>query len=177
METVLLRDALTVMEERRSVRNYTGEMVSREEVEKILHAAMAAPAAIHMLPWKFIVVTNKEKLEKLAFGLPFAKMIPQAGTCIVVCAVPDEAALSSELFSLLDCTCASENILLAAEALGLGAVWTAVYPNQESIDFVRKELSIPAHIIPLNIIPIGHATGQDKPKKKYDPKNIHWEKW
>ena len=99
METVLLRDALTVMEERRSVRNYTGEMVSRGEVEKILHAAMAAPAAIHMLPWKFIVVTNKEKLEKLAFGLPFAKMIPQAGTCIVVCAVPDEAALSSELFS------------------------------------------------------------------------------
>jgi nitroreductase len=177
METILLKDALTVIEERKSVRNYTGEKVSKEDVEKILHAAMAAPAAIHMLPWKFIVVTNKAKLEKLAAGLPFAKMISKAGTCIVVCAFPDEAALSNDIVAIIDCTCASQNILLAAEALGLGAVWTAVYPNQESIDFVRKELNIPPYVIPLNIIPIGYPTGEDKHKKKYDPKNIHWEKW
>ena len=177
METVLLKDALTVIEERKSVRNYTGEKVSKADLEKILHAAMSAPAAIHMLPWKFIVVTNKEKLEKLAVGLPFAKMISKAGTCIAVCAFPDEAALSSDIFAIMDCSCASQNILLAAEALGLGAVWTAVYPNQESIDFVRKELNIPPYVIPLNIIPIGYPTGEDKHKKKYDPKNIHWEKW
>ena len=177
METVLLKDALTVIEERKSVRNYTGEKVSKEDVEKILHAAMAAPAAIHMLPWKFIVVTNKEKLKKLSIGLPFAKMIAKAGTCIAVCAFPDEAALSNDIVAIIDCTCASQNILLAAEALGLGAVWTAVYPNQESIDFVRKELNIPPYVIPLNIIPIGYPTGEDKHKKKYDLKNIHWEKW
>ena len=177
MESVLLKDALTVIEERKSVRNYTGEKVSKDDLDKILHAAMAAPAAIHMLPWKFIVVTNKEKLEKLAVGLPFAKMISKAGTCIAVCALPDEAALSNDIVAIIDCTCASQNILLAAEALGLGAVWTAVYPNQESINFVRKELNIPPYVIPLNIIPIGYPTGEDKHKKKYDPKNIHWEKW
>jgi len=177
METVLIKDALTVIEERKSVRNYTGEKVSKEDLEKILHAAMAAPAAIHMLPWKFIVVTDKIKLEKLAVGLPFAKMISKAGTCIVVCVFPDEAAMSNEIIAIIDCTCASQNILLAAEALGLGAVWTAVYPNQESINFVRKELNIPPYVIPLNIIPIGYPTGEDKHKKKYDPKNIHWEKW
>ena len=104
-------------------------------------------------------------------------MISKAGTCIAVCALPDEAALNNEIVAIIDCTCASQNILLAAEALGLGAVWTAVYPNQESINFVRKELNIPPYVIPLNIIPIGYPTGEDKHKKKYDPKNIHWEKW
>jgi len=177
METVMLKDALTVIHERKSVRSYTGEAVSKEDIDKILRAAMAAPAAIHMLPWKFIVVTDKAKLKALADRLLFAKMLIKAGTCIVVCAVPREAAMSSEAFAILDCTCASQNILLAAEALGLGAVWTAVYPNKDLIDFVRKELNIPQNIIPLNVIPVGHPTGEEKVQDKYDAKNIHWEKW
>jgi len=177
METVMLKDALTVIQERKSVRSYTGEPVSKEDIDKLLRAAMAAPAAIHMIPWKFIVVTDKLKLKALADGLPFAKMLIKAGTGIVVCAVPEEAAMSSEAFAILDCTCASENILLAAEALGLGAVWTAVYPNKELMDFVRKELNIPQHIIPLNVIPVGHPTGEEKSQDKYDAKNIRWEKW
>lgn len=177
METVMLKDALTVIKERKSVRSYRGEPVSKEDIDRILHAAMAAPAAIHMLPWKFIVITDKIKLKELADGLPFAKMLVKAGTAIVVCAVPEEAALSSEAFAILDCTCASENILLAAEALGLGAVWTAVYPNKEIMDFVRTALNIPPGVIPLNVIPIGHPTGEDKAQDKYDAANIHREKW
>ena len=160
METVMLKGSLTVIHERKSVRSYTGEPVSKEDIDKILHAAMAAPAAIHMMPWKFIVVTNRAKLKVLADGLPFAKMLIKAGTGIVVCAVPKEAAMNSEEFAILDCSCASENILLSAEALGLGAVWTAIYPNKDLMDFVRKELNIPLHIIPLNVIPIGHPTGK-----------------
>jgi len=177
METVMLKDALTVIHERKSVRSYTGEPVSKNDINTILRAAMAAPAAIHLLPWKFIVVTDKNKLRGLANGLPFAKMLVKAGTGIVVCAVPEEAALGSKEFAILDCTCASENILIAAEALELGAVWTAVYPNNELMDFVRKELNIPKHIIPLNVIPVGHPTGDDKAQDKYDANNIHWEKW
>ena len=177
METVMLKDALTVIQERKSVRSYTGEPVSNEDIDKLLRAAMAAPAAIHMMPWKFIVVTDKAKLKALADGLPFAKMLTKAGSGIVVCAVPEEAAMSSETFAILDCTCASENILLAAEALGLGAVWTAVYPDKELMDFVRKEMNIPQHVIPLNVIPVGHPTDEEKAQDKYDAKNIHWEKW
>jgi nitroreductase len=177
METTMLKDALTVMKERKSVRSYTGEAVLKTDIDKIIRAAMTAPAAIHMLPWKFIVVTDKTKLKALADGLPFAKMLTAAGTGIVVCAVPGEAAMSSEAFAIIDCSCASENILLAAEALGLGAVWTAVYPNKQLMDFVRKELGIPQNIIPLNVIPVGHPTGQDKAQDKYDSNNIHWEKW
>ncbi len=177
MEAAMLKDALTVMQERKSVRTYTGEPVSKEEIDKILHAAMAAPAAIHMLPWKFIVVTDRDILKSLANGLPFAKMLTQAGTGIVVCAAPNEAAMGSDEFAIIDCTCASENILLAAEALGLGAVWTAVYPNEKLMDFVRSELNIPHTIIPLNIIPVGHPAGVEKPQDKFDAANIHWEKW
>lgn len=177
MQTTLFKDALTVIKERKSVRSYTGDHACKEDIVRILYAAMSAPAAIHMLPWKFIVITNTHTLKKLANELPFAKMLPQAGTAIVVCAVPGEAAMGSEDFAILDCACASENILLAAEALGLGAVWTAVYPNKELMDFVRKELNIPSTVIPLNIIPIGYATGEEKAHDKYDEKNIHWEKW
>ncbi|QEC66253.1 nitroreductase family protein [Panacibacter ginsenosidivorans] len=177
METVTFKDTLTVIQERKSVRNYTGEQVTKKDIDKILHAAMAAPAAIHMLPWKFIVVTDPEKLKVLANGLPFAKMLPKAGTGIIVCAVPGEAALGNEDFAIIDCACASENILLAAEALGLGAVWTAVYPNKELMDFIRKELNIPRHVIPLNVIPVGHPAGDESAQNKYNAKNIHWEKW
>ena len=173
----MIHDALTVIEERKSVRHYTGERVRKEDIEQILRAAMAAPAAVHMLPWKFIVVTGSQKIKELANGLPFAKMLTEAGTAIVVCAVPQEAALGNEDFAIIDCTCASENILLAAEALGLGAVWTAVYPNKQSMDFVRSVLNIPSDIIPLNLIPIGYSTGEDKAKEKFDPSNIHWEQW
>ncbi len=176
MET-MIHDALTVIQERKSVRSYTGQVVSKEDIDIILRAAMAAPAAIHMLPWKFIVVQNKELLEKLADGLPFAKMLITSGTGIVVCADPQEAAMGNEAFALLDCACASENILLAAEALGLGAVWTAVYPNKESMEFVRKTLAIPVRVIPLNVIPVGYPMGEEKAKDKFNQANIHWEKW
>lgn len=177
METLIMRDTLDVIYQRKSVRSYTGELVSDEDLNKVLRAGMAAPVAIHMIPWKFIVIRNKIKLKTLAEGLPFAKMLTQAGTGIVVCADPKQAARGSEEFAILDCTCASENILLAAEALGLGAVWTAVYPGRELMNFVRKELNIPRDIIPLNIIPIGHPTGEDQAQDKFDADNICWEKW
>lgn len=177
METVMLKDTLTTIMERKSVRSYTGAPVSKEDIDKLLHAAMAAPAAIHKLPWKFIVITDKAKLRTLSAGLPFAQMLSSAGTAIVVCAMPQEAAMGSESFAVMDCTCASENILLAAEAMGLGAVWTAVYPEIQLMTFVRTELNIPSNVIPINIIPIGHPKGDDKARDKYDSRNIHWQQW
>lgn len=177
MESTMIKDALTVIRERKSVRSFTGDPLTRDIIIQLLRAAMAAPAAVHLLPWKFIVVTDTQKLNDLAGGLPFAQMLRKAGVGIVVCAVPEEAAMQSEAYAILDCACASQNILLAAEALGLGAVWTAVYPNKELMDFVGDELSIPKNVIPLNIIPVGYPAGDDKAKDKYDENNIHWEKW
>lgn len=171
------KGCLEIIKTRKSVRHFTGEKVSRTDIETLLRAAMAAPAAMHMLPWKFIVVTEQDLLNRLARGLPFAKMLPDAGVGIIVCAAPAEATMSNLELAILDCACASENILLAAEAMGLGAVWTAVYPDEHKMEFVCKQLGIPRSIIPLNIIPVGYPTGEDMASEKFDARNIHWELW
>lgn len=138
---------------------------------------MAAPTAVNRQPWSFVVVTDRKILDLLKDGLPFAKMLEKAGAAIIVCAIPEKAYEHKLEYAIIDSSCASENMLLAAEALGLGAVWTAAYPNNDRMDFVRKALNIPENVIPLNVIPIGYPTGVDKPKDKFKPENIHWEKW
>lgn len=172
-----MSDALTVIHSRKSVRNFTGQAVSRDLLDKIVRAGMAAPTAVNMQPWSFIVVTYRPMLDKLNDGLPYAKMLGKAGAAIIVCAIPEKAYGGFKEFAVIDSTLAGENILLAAEALGLGAVWTAVYPDEDRMNVVRKVLDIPANIIPLNVIPIGYPAGTDKPKNKYKPENVHWEKW
>lgn len=143
----------------------------------IVKAGMAAPTAVNMQPWSFLIITDRKKMDNLAGLLPHAQMLDKAGAAIIVCAIPDKAFNRNLEFAIIDSACASENILLAAEALGLGAVWTAVYPDKERIDAVRKELNIPGDIIPLNVIPIGYPTGEDKPKDKFKPENVRWNKF
>jgi len=172
-----MADTLTVIHSRKSVRSFTGESVRKDTLDKIIRAGMAAPTAVNKQPWAFIVVTDRKTLATLAAGLPYAKMLDKAGAAIIVCAIPEKAYDKSQEFAVIDSTCASENILLAAEALGLGAVWTAAYPYKDRMDVVRNALNIPQDVIPLNVIPVGHLTGTDKPKDKYKPENVHWEKW
>ncbi len=172
-----LPDTITVIHNRKSVRNFTGESVTKEQIEILLKAGMAAPTAVNTQPWAFVVVTERSKLNSLADILPFAKMLYKAGAAISVCMIPEKAYEKRKEFAIMDCSAATENILLAAEALGLGAVWTAAEPWEELADHVRRILSIPKEIIPLNIIPIGHPTGEDVVKDKYKVENIHWEKW
>lgn len=170
-------DALQAIFQRKSVRNFTGEDVPKDKLEILLRAGMAAPSAVNMQPWEFIVITDRNTLQAMADNLPYAKMLDKAGACIVVCALPELAHRKSKDYAIIDCSCASQNILIAAEALGLGAVWTAVFPRIDRIEFVRKLLEIPKDVIPLNAIAIGIPTGEDQPKDKYKPEKIHYEKW
>lgn len=170
-------DAITTIHQRKSVRNFTGQGVSQEQLAAILCAGMAVPTAVNRQPWSFVAITERKTLDLLRDGLPHAKMLNKAGAAIVVCALPDKAHDQSLAFAVIDATCASENMLLAAEALGLGALWTAAYPNHDRMAFVRQTLQIPESVIPLNVIPVGHPTGADQPKDKFKPENIHWEKW
>jgi nitroreductase len=170
-------DALSVIHNRKSVRHFTGRKVSREDLITLAKAAMAAPTAVNMQPWSFIIVTDRKSMDSLADALPYAKMLDKAGAAIVVCALPQKAFRSSTELAVIDSACAGENLLLAAEALGLGAVWTGVYPDEDRMDAVRKELGIPGEIIPLNVIPVGYPTFEDKPKDKFKKENIHWDRW
>ncbi len=170
-------DALSVIHSRKSVRHFTGQAVSKADLEEIIRAGMAAPTAVDRRPWSFVVVTDRKTMDDLAAGLPFAKMLKKAGAAIIVCAIPDKAFDKKREYALIDAGCASENILLAVEALSLGAVWTAAYPDKGRMDHVRKVLKIPETVIPLNVIPVGVPTGEDKPRNKWDPAKIHWNIW
>ncbi|MEM5871392.1 MAG: nitroreductase family protein [Candidatus Aenigmatarchaeota archaeon] len=178
---------LQVIFNRKSVRDYTDESVSKEDLIDLLRAGMAAPSALDRRPWSFVVVTERETLDKLSKISPFSGMLKKAKAAIIVCGIPMKSLLLMKMVSLVskvshdywvqDCSAATENILLAAEAKGLGAVWIGVYPVEDKIAKVREILGIPENVIPLNIISIGHPTGKERPKNKFDPKNIHWEKW
>jgi nitroreductase len=173
----MVQDTFTVIHSRKSVRSFTGELVSSDDLLKIVKAGMAAPSAVNMQPWAFVIVMDRSVMDFLAAGLPYAKMLDKAGAAIVVCALSGKAFQNKVEYAILDAACASENILIAAEALGLGAVWTAVYPEQDREELVRKVLGFPDYVLPLSVIPIGHQTGVDQPKDKFKPENIHWEKW
>lgn len=168
---------LQVILNRRSVRDFTEEPVSEDVLEKLVRAGMSAPTARNMQPWSFIVVTGRETLDLLAEGLPYGKMLGKANASIVVCALPELANGQSVELAVVDCTCASENILLAAEALGLGAVWVASYPYDDRMSHVRSVLGIPGEVIPLCLIPLGHPVTSKPPIDKYKPERIHRERW
>lgn len=176
-EPEIAKETFSVIHSRKSVRYFTGATVSKENLDKIIRAGMAAPTAVNKQPWSFVVVTDKKKLDALAAGLPNARGIDKAGAAIIVCTEPEKANLQSKDFAIIDASLASENILLATEAMGLGGHWTASYPYEDKMKHVRTVLGIPANVIPLNVILVGVPTGEDKPKEKYQKDKIHWEKW
>lgn len=158
---------------RRSIRKYTEEPVNQEHIELLLKAAMAAPSASNRKPWQFVVVTERETLDALAEGHAHGKMLFDATLCISVCGDLTER----ERFWVQDCSAATENLLLAATALGLGAVWLGVYPRDERVAAVRQVLDLPEHITPLDLISIGHPAEEKEPRTQYDEGRVHWERW
>jgi len=172
------KDFFDVIYTRRSVRQFTGEKVKREDLMAMLRAGMSAPSAVNVQPWAFVVVTDRGTLDKLCQALPYAKMLDKAGAAIIVCGIPDKDDTYAKKYWVMDCSLASENILLAAHALGYGAVWTAAYAEKDRMKSVREILSIPENIIPLNVIPVGIPANRDeKPRDKFKEENIHWGKW
>ena len=157
-----------------SVRRYTGRKVSEEEVSAILHAAMSAPSAVNRQPWEFIVVDDPKLLLQLADALPYAKMAAEAPLAIVACGnrlrflEGEDSCLWEQ-----DLSAASENILLAAHAIGLGGVWICLYPHEERIAPVKKILNLPDELVPFNLVPIGYPEREHAPMDKWHPERVH----
>ena len=169
METILTRT---------SVRSYTDKVVEPEKIEQLLRAAMSAPTAVNKQPWAFIVVTDRALLDTLSVLLPYGKMLNTATTAIVVCGDLNKALLEvNQAYWVQDCSAASQNILLAAHAMGLGAVWTGVFPREDRVSDVRGVLNIPDHLVPLNVIPVGYPNGDSTPKDKWNIENIYYNRW
>lgn len=178
--------ALDVIFSRKSVRSYTDQPVSDEQVETMLRAAMAAPTGMNVQPWRFVVIRDQAVKDKLAG--PRGGMIAQAPVVFVICGEttlmrkpfgqPDAEAVEVENGNWTqDCSAATENLLLAAEALGLGAVWTAAHPYADRVNPIREALGLPENVTPLCVVPCGYPAGDDQPKDKWKPENIHYDKW
>lgn len=158
---------------RTSIRQYTNEPVSKADIETMLRAGMAAPTAVNKQPWHFVVVTDKAKLKALSGGR--GRMLEQCAVAIVVCGDMEKAMPGkAKEYWIQDCSAATENILLAANALGLGAVWTGVYPMEDRMAAVSKAMKLPEIIVPLCTIVIGHPAEQPKPKDKWKPENVSY---
>lgn len=173
-----MNETMKTIFNRRSVRTYSAAPVSGEQLNDLVRAGMAAPTAVDTRPWDFIVITDKALLARLAGALPYAKMTEQAAAAIIVTGdLRRQYGGEDASYWLMDCCAATENILLAAESLGLGAVWTAVYPEADRVAAVRKLLGIPAHVMPLNLIPIGVPAAKPKAGDKYNAELVHKDRW
>lgn len=157
-----------------SVRRYADRPVPAGQVSAILHAAMSSPSAVNKQPWRFVVIDDAGLLTQLAESLPYAKMTAHAPVAILVCG--DSERFLGGVDNVLweqDLSAASENILLAAHAIGLGAVWTCVYPHGERISPVRSILNLPDTLIPFCLIPVGYPEKNHAPMNKWHPDRIH----
>lgn len=163
---------------RTSVRKYTDQQVTGEQIEMLLKAAMAAPSAKNVQPWEFIVIQKRETLLKITEFHPYSSMLKEAPLAIVVCGNESKITIGDveELWSQ-DCAAATQNILLEATELGLGGVWLGVYPKKNIVNDLAKLLILPKYVIPFSIVSIGYPEGEVQPKDKFNPKNIHHEKW
>lgn len=160
---------------RHSIRKYTQEPVSEQAIEQLLRAAMAAPSAGNEQPWHFIVIKDRKILAGFPTFHPHAGMAPNAAFAVVICG--DLSLEKHTGFWVEDCSAATQNLLLEAQELGLGAVWVGLYPNEERVKETRKLLNLPEHIIPLALVPVGHPAEQRVQSDRFDPQRIHHDGW
>ena len=164
-------NTLEAIRTRRSVRRYTSEPVSEKDVQVLLEAAMAAPSAANQQAWHFVVIDERVLLDRIPDFHPYCPFIREAPLGIVVCG---DLSLdrTDGMFWVQDCSAATENLLLAAHAIGLGAVWLAVYPIDERVQGIRDLLALPEHLVPLNIIAVGHPAEVPPPSHRFDPARV-----
>lgn len=164
-------EAIEAILTRRSVREFAAEPVPAEKIETLLRAAMQAPTAHNSQGWEFALVTDQVALARLSEMSQYSGMIGKASAAIIPCARADNK------YGIAELGAAAENVLLAAHALGLAAVWVAVYPDEGRISAVRAALAIPAEIVPLCAIPVGMPAARQQPQDRFDKGKIHENRW
>ncbi|NHJ84031.1 MAG: nitroreductase family protein [Asgard group archaeon] len=168
-------DVIEAINSRRSIRKFQNKLIPEEIVTKLLRAAMQAPSAGNNQPWHFVVITDRNILNKIPDFHPYSKMLLEAPLAILIC-----GEYTAERFCgywVQDCSAATENLLLAAHALGLGAVWLGIYPIQERVDGLNELLNLPRNIYPLSLIAIGYPDEEKKPENRYKEDKIHYNTW
>lgn len=164
-------DTLEAIHTRRSIRKYQDMPVPEDLVRQVLAAAMHAPSARNAQPWQFVVIDDRRLLAEIPRINPNAHMAGRAPTAILICG--DLGLEKSPGYWVVDCAAAAENLLLAAHALGLGAVWTGVYPRENRIEGLNRLLDLPENVMPHSLIVLGYPAEQPAGEDRYRADRVH----
>jgi len=168
-------EVLEAIYTRRSIRRYSEKPIEPDLVDKIIYAAMYAPSAVNKQPWHFIVF-NDEPLRKAIMAFhKSAAMLETARQCVLICY--DENLQHDEGFGVMDASAATQNLLLSAHALGLGACWIGIYPRQIRIEEMRKLFLLPENIVPFALVSLGYADETKSIPDRIKKERIHYGKW
>jgi nitroreductase len=168
-------DTIAAIHTRRSIRKYTEQAVPEETVLELLRAAMQAPSARNQQPWQFVVIDDRAILAKIPPFMPNAAMAAKAPLGILVCG---ELALEkSPGYWVVDCSAAVENLLLAAHALGLGAVWCGVYPREKRMEGLARLVGLPAGVIAHSLVIVGCGAEEVHPEDRFRPERVRRNHW
>ena len=168
-------DTLEAIRTRRSIRKYLDRRVPEELVQTLLAAAMQAPSARNQQPWQFVVIDDVAMLARIPEFMPNAAMAAEAPLAILVCG--DISLEKSPGYWMVDCAAAVENMLLAAHALGLGAVWCGVYPREARMDGLRQLVGLPKNVIAHSLVVLGYAAEQVSAEDRYRPERVRRNRW
>jgi nitroreductase len=162
---------LEAIHTRRSIRKYADRPVPKELVTEMLRAAMSAPSAVNAQPWIFIVVDDRKLLDEIPTFSPYANMCRGAPLAILVCG--DLTLEKVPGYWVQDCSAATQNLLLAAHDVGLGVVWTGIYPMKDRVEGFRKTFGLPENVIPLALVPVGYPNQNPGTEDRFDKEKIY----
>ena len=168
-------DVFEAIYSRRSVRKFENKPVSEEDIKELLGAAMMAPSAGNQQPWQFIIVDDEEKMTAITKINEYAPMADKAPIGILVCG--DKSLEKYAGYWVQDCSAAIQNLLLATQAKGLGAVWTGIYPMEDRVEGFQKLFNLPEQVIPLGYIVIGHPGHASKKLDRYNEERVRHNSW
>ncbi len=160
---------------RRSIRQFTDRPVEQTKIETIIKAAMYAPSARNYQSWHFIVCNKREKLNEIPHVHPYSEMMKQATAAILICG--DLTIEPSADYNSINCSAATQNLLLCAHNMGLGAVWLGVYPREERMQGLSKLFNLPKEIIPISLVAIGYANETKDIPDRFKPERIRYNSW
>jgi nitroreductase len=160
---------------RRSIRKYKDQKISKENLDKILRAAMYAPSAMNLHAWQFIVVDNKDVLIETIKSIPYAEMLRQSAMAIIVCG--DSSVEKNESWLLQNCSAAIQNILLSSHGLGIGSCWIAIHGMEDVYQSIKAQFALPENIVPVSLISLGYPDEVLKAEERFKKDKIHYNKW
>jgi nitroreductase len=170
-------EAMEAILSRRSIRKYMPDPLPEETIRRLLEAGMAAPSAGDERPWHFVVITDKEIFAAIPGFHPYSQCVPNAAAAILVCADLALSKYPPADWWVQDCSAATQNILLAAHATGLGAVWLGVHPVKTRIDGARALFRLPDSIVPFSLVSLGFPAARKEGEHRFDPSRVHRERW